>query len=215
LEAIQPLWGITSMNKHYKLAARLISKSVLVTALTLSSLTSIAKADPINKPYDWLINVQTQQFPRAFTYRNSQIQGVIKATVNYQQDSDPNKQTEYEYLWFHDSKTLGVEKLHTFDVTKGDGVAISVTHKTTPTPEELKASGNAVVHLVLDSVVNKNVVALITVPYGSFDGIVAQMQAQNFQVLSNAQVELGANPVGINVFVASNPPGLMSQLIHY
>jgi len=62
----------------------------------LSFLSPSAKADnPINKPFDWLINVQTQQLPRQFQYKGSQIQGVIKATVNYQQDSYPNKQTEY------------------------------------------------------------------------------------------------------------------------
>jgi hypothetical protein len=195
-----------------------VFKALFAAAIALSALTPIAKADNgsvVNKPFDWLINIQTQQLPRQFQYKNSQIQGVIKATVNYQQDSDPNKETDYEYLWFHDFHTLGVEKLHAFSVTQGDGVAINLTHKTTATPEEMRASGNAIAHLVLDSVVNGNVVSLVTVPYASFDGIVTQLQAQNFQLLSDATVESGTNPVGINIYVYSNPPGLTSQLIHY
>jgi len=100
-------------------------------------------------------------------------------------------------------------------VAGGDGVAINVTHKTTPTPEELRASANAIIHLVLDSLVNRNVVALVTVPAGSYDAIISQMQAQNFQVVPESTIETGTNPVGINFFVASNPSGQLSQLIHY
>jgi hypothetical protein len=199
------------MNKH-------VFKALFIAAVALGSLTPMARADngsAVNKPFDWLINIQTEQLPRQFQYKNSQIQGVIKATVNYQQDSDPNKQTDYENLWFHDFHTLGVEKLHAFSVNKGDGVGINLTHKTTATPEEMRASGNAIAHLVLDSAVNSNIVALVTVPYASFDGIIGQLQTQNFQVLGDIAVESGTNPVGLNIFVYSNPPGLSSQLIHY
>jgi len=178
-------------------------------------LTQRAQADGVNRPYDWLVNVQTQQLSRQFEYTGSTLRPVVKTSMKYYEDSDPSRSTDYEYIWYHDAKPLGVEKLHTFDLRSGDAIAINIEHKNSPaTQAEHKAAANAIIHIVLDAYLNRNSVALVKVPFDSFDDIIAELQVEHF-VLQNDSGADSPNPTGVNIFVASDPPGKSNSFTYF
>jgi hypothetical protein len=201
------------MNKT--LLSRAKFAAVLV-ACTLAGLSGPrAQADGVNRPFDWLVNIQTQQLSRQFEYQGSTLKPVVKTSMNYFEDSDPNKSTDYEYIWYHDAKPLGVEKLNKFALRSGDAIAINVQHKNLPaTPAEPKAAANAIIHVVLDAYLNRNSVALVKVPFDSFDAIVSELQAEHFE-LQNDNGADSPNPTGVNIFVASDPPGKSNSFTYF
>jgi hypothetical protein len=176
---------------------------------------AFADGSGVNRPFDWMVNIQTQQLSRQFEYNGSSLKPIVKTAINFFEDSDPSKETDYEYIWYHDAKPVGIEKLHTFDLRSGDAIAISVQHKTSPpTPAEQKGAANAIAHVVLDAYLNRNSVALARVPYDSFDPIVAELQNEHFVLQSDSGAD-NPNPTGINIFVASDPPGKTSTLAYF
>ena len=133
----------------------------------------LAKADDqVDKPYDWVIQIQTRRLERQFEYKNSKLNPIEKLEVLWYPTKDENKKTEYQYMYYHDGKPYGLEKLHKLDIDAGDGVAIEVKHKdNNPSEAEKKDAANAIFRLALDSYLHKNPLVAVKVPIDSFNAI--------------------------------------------
>lgn len=128
--------------------------------------------DQVDKPYDWVFQIETRRLERQFEYANSKLNPIEKLEVVWYPTKDENKKTNYQYMYYHDGKPYGLEKLNKLDIDEGDGVAIEVKHKdNSPTEAEKKAAANAIFRLALDSYLHKNPLVAVKVPVDSFNSI--------------------------------------------
>lgn len=144
-----------------------------LTSLALSFMPQLAKADDqVDKPYDWVLQVETKRLERQFDYVNSKLNPIEKLEVLYYPTKDESKKTNYQYMYYHEGKPYGLEKLHKLDIDEGDGVAIEVKHKDNNASEsEKKDAANAIFRLALDAYLHKNPLVAVKVPADSFNSI--------------------------------------------
>jgi hypothetical protein len=159
-----------------------ISAISMIAFLLLSFAPQHASADVgVDLPYDWVIQVETDQLKRQFEYQGSTLNPVERLEVTWYPTKDKEKKTRYELMYYHDGRPFGMEKLHKMDIDKGDGVAIEIKHKSNNATEaEKKDAGNAIFRLALDAYLNRNPLAAVKVPVDSFDTVSEKLQALGF-----------------------------------
>jgi len=158
--------------------------SVVLSALTLSCLASQSAsfAEEIGQ-CDWTVSIQTREMTDYIPNPKSTLKPVVKAAISYRQSGTqlPEADTRYENLWYGKGKAIGCQRLHHFDVAKGDGVAIQVKHGgTIPTASECTAAADTIIRLLVDSYLNGNPLKAVLVPSYSFTQISAELQHRNF-----------------------------------
>lgn len=161
------------------------SKAMFATFIVsaIAPLAVIATSG-IDKPYDWTVEVKTEKLERHFEYEGSTLKPVCRADIDYYPMTDEDHKTDYEEIWFHNGKALGLERKHKFDLTEGEGVAIKVTHKTdSPDAEEIKAAADAISLVYLDSYLNRNPVVTVIVKGPVFHDISNALLEQQWQIL--------------------------------
>jgi len=132
--------------------------------------------DHVDLPYDWVIKVETHQLKRQFEYKGSTLSPVEKLEVSWHPTKDEDKVTKYEYMYYHEGRPFGMEKLRKMDMEQGEGVAIEIKHKDGDgTEAEKKDAANATFRLALDAYLNKNPLAAVKVPITSFDAVSNQL----------------------------------------
>ena len=174
--------------------------------------------DHIARPFDWTIELKTKQLPHHFEYTNSHLHGVEKIHVSYVHASDsshPDPQpTEYENLWYHSGKPLGLERLHKFEVIQGDSTSILVSHSgSSASDDECKAAANAVLRLILDANLNKNAVVNIRVPDDSFERI--KQDLYNLGCQDGSGISDEGRATAINLFLQTDPDPHSTQILYY
>jgi hypothetical protein len=178
--------------------------AVFAVGIMLLSASPALSSGHIDRPHDWTVEIETQELSRQFDYHNSHYTQVAKTTIDYYHQTDTDHKTNYEYMWFHGPRAIGLERLHKFQLDQGDGVAINIKHKT-PTPDnaEMSAAADALAHVILDAYINKNPVTIVNVPEASYATIVSELESVHHFV---AQADVGPDhPIdsGINIFVES------------
>ncbi len=173
----------------------------------------------VSRPYEWTIEIDTQDMPNKFQYHGSTLTKVIKTSLKYASQASPDNMIPYEDLWYSNSKTLGLERHGKLDLKQGDAIAIKVVHKgsnpMSPTNEEQRAAGKAVMKAIVDATINKNMVATIKVPTVSFNAISSEIQNYHFSPApTSGGVETPINS-DMNLFMESEPAGLTQSFIHY
>lgn len=195
--------------------AAIITVASIASAIVLSASQS-AKADLVDLPYDWVVQLETKPLKKQFEYAGSVFKPVDKVDVKYHPSKEQDNKTAYEQIWYHDGKPLGLERLHKFELPEGDGIAIEVKHKQgTSTSGEEKAAANAILRITLDAYLNKNPVALVRLPSDSFYDISAQLQQQGMMVAPDSSgVDGFATPVesSVTLFLVSEPEGIKQTL---
>jgi len=141
--------------------------------LAFGTMPQLALAeDQVDKPYDWVLQIETRRLERQFEYANSKLNPIEKLEVVWYPTKDENKKTNYQYMYYHDGKPYGLEKLNKLAIDEGDGVAIEVKHKdNNPSDAEKKDAANAIFRLALDSYLHKNPLVAVKVPIDSFNSI--------------------------------------------
>jgi hypothetical protein len=132
------------------------------------------------RPYEWLVTIETEPVPGQFKYKGSTIAPVVETHISYAK-ADGSESTKYETLWYGNGRAYGLERSHNLDIDSGRGVGIRVIHKTqNPTEDEYTAAANSIVRLLLDLRNNRDSIAMIIVPDGSFSGICGQLFTEHF-----------------------------------
>ncbi len=159
-----------------------ISALPAIACLLLSFAPQHATAENgVELPYDWVIQVETDQLKRQFEYKGSTLNPVERLEVTWYSTKDKTKKTKYELMYYHDGRPFGMEKLHKMDIDQGDGVAIEIKHKgNSATEAEKKDAGNAIFRLALDAYLNRNPLAAVKVPVDSFDAVSDKLQDLGF-----------------------------------
>lgn len=158
----------------------------MFTTLVISALAPLAviATDAIQKPYDWTVEIKTEKLERQFEYQGSTLKPVSRANIRYYPMSDEDNKIDYEDVWFHNGKALGLERKHKFELEEGEGVAIKVLHKTeSPDQEELKAAADAISLIYLDSYLHRNPVVTVIVKNPVFHDISYALQDKQWQPL--------------------------------
>ncbi len=208
-----------------KLTKKMLLAAALPAIIILSAAGkqgSAISADHIDRPFDWTVRIETQELPTQFQYAGCRLFPVVKTHVTYfkthdeSHTMDENHPVKYEDMWFHGEKPLGLERLHKFEVERGDAVSIEVTHKEgTGTASEYQAASNAILRLILESNLNANSVATVKLPEGSsFFEVVSCLEHQG---ATSAPPHDGSHPLAsaINIFLESTPPGHTQTLYFF
>lgn len=189
-----------------------------VVSLMMLATTSPVFAAPainINKPYDWTVEIKTEEMPHQFRYHNSNLRPVIKTEFTYYHMEDESNKTKYQKIWYGNDKALGLERTHEFELTQGESIAIKVKHKDdSPGMEEKKAAARAVMRAVMDAQLNKNMVQEVKVPDESFNTITQTMQDYQLQEAPDNLGEEGI-AVDLSLFVESESSTSKKTLCHY
>lgn len=158
----------------------------MFTTLVLSALAPLAviATDAIDRPYDWTVEIKTEKMERHFEYEGSTLKPVSRADIRYYPMHDEDNKTDYEEVWFHHGKALGLERKNKFELPEGEGIAIKVSHKTdTPDEEEIKAAADAISLVYLDSYLHRNPIVTVIVKNPVFHNISNALQEQQWQIL--------------------------------
>lgn len=163
--------------------------------------------------YDWTVNIQTQHLDRQFQYEGSTLKDKIdRLDVDIYYRDDKSTSTAYESLWYFEGKPLGLELFNKFFVKPGQGVCVSVTHRSnTPSAEEMNAAANAIMRIWVDSQLNQNAVIMVRVPQRSFSSIVSSLQRQGMVETPNVSPDQLKN-IPKRLYVESEPRGLEQRL---
>lgn len=186
-----------------------------IMAASASIIKAGASGQQVQRPYEWTIQINTQQLDRQFQYNTSDIKDVVKASVQYYPMNDQDSKVDYEDLWYSKARSLGLERHHKLEIKQGDAVAIRVQHKTNSAPlDEQRAAGKAIMKAIVDANRNKNMVATIKVPLASFHNISSEIQNYHFSPVSDSG---GEEPINsdMNLFLESEPAGLTQSFAHF
>ncbi len=183
-------------------------------AITASATIIATIAAPgLNQPHDWTMELKTRQMPLQFEYQGSTLKPVVKTELKFYHVGQEENKTLYEYLWYANEKTLGLERKAKLTIAPGENVAIIVSHESESPPEsEVVAAAKAVMNAVLDIEVNQSMVATIKVPTSSFNTICSEIEQYNFHPgSSNPNEEVNSD---LCLFVESEA-GEKKSLYHY
>ena len=186
----------------------------LAAIASMSMPSAHAAAPGLNQPHDWTIEIRTKEMPLHFEYQGSTLRPLVKADLKFWKMSDEDNKKAYQYLWYANGKTLGLERKGKLTITEGDAIGIKVVHDdNSPVEEERRAAGKAIMRAVLDAQINHNMIAAVKVPIGSFNSIIAEIQNYNFHPASESpNEELHSD---MNLFIESEPEGLKQTLYHF
>jgi hypothetical protein len=197
-----------------------MNRIALALAAALSIISSAAYSPeasavpPIARTYDWTIEIDTQELPRQFQYTGSALTQVVKAEVLYYSGNDQSHATKYETLWYSNGHTLGLERQNKLQIRQGDAIAIDVVHKSSSAQlDEQRAAARAIMKALIDANINKNMVATIKVPLGSFSGISQEIQNYRFTPVSDSSSE-DPTASNFNIYMESKPAGVFQQFAH-
>jgi len=174
-----------------------------------------ARSTSQDMPYDWTVEVNTQQLERQFDYPGSTIAPVVKTELQYYSMAAPENKTKYEHIWYGNGKPLGLERLHRLDITQGDGISIRIVHKHNPPAyDEHKAAANAILRVLVDAYLNRSPVVSVRLPLASFDTIAGQLRT-NPRINTAADGADRTVDSGVPIFVQSEPAGRTLQLYYF
>lgn len=198
-----------------KVVAAAVTLASIAAALTLVAAQS-ARADLVDLTYDWVFQVETKPLPKQFEYQGSPLKPIEKVDVKYHPSKDAENKTTYEYLWYHDGKPLGLERMKKFEIPQGDSLAIQIKHKNgSSTSGEEKAAANTILRITLDAYLNKNAVALVKLPSDSFYDISSALQNQGMVVAPDSGGMDGFNTpldTSLTLNMVSEPEGIKQVL---
>jgi hypothetical protein len=187
-----------------------------IIAASASIVKAGASGQQVQRPYEWTIQIKTQQLERQFQYNTSDLKEVVKASLQYYPMNNQDAKVDYEDLWYSKARTLGLDRHHKLEIKQGDAVAIRVQHNADSAPiDEQRAAGKAIMKAVVDANRNKNMVATIKVPFASFHTISSEIQNYHFAPVSDSGG--GEDPINsdMNLFLESEPAGLTQSFAHY
>lgn len=191
-----------------------IATAIGITS-SIMAIKATAAGPVLSHPYEWTVQINTQELQHQFQYNTSSISQVVKASLEYYEMDDQDHKTKYEDLWYSNAKALGMERHHKLELKQGDWVAIKVKHKNGYAPlDEQRAAGKAVMKAVLEIVRNKNMVATIKVPASSFHTISSEIQNYHFSPVSESGSETPIES-DMNLFLESEPEGSRQAFVHY
>jgi hypothetical protein len=150
--------------------------AVLTMLCALLMNATLSYARELNRSYDWTIKLSTEQVDRYFNYHNSTLRPVDKVDAHYYREDDEKSAVHYEKLWYHEGKSLGLERIAPLGVIQGETVRLRITHKNGKAePGELKAAADVVMRMWLDSKLNQNAVVVVTMPGQSLQPIADEL----------------------------------------
>jgi hypothetical protein len=182
-------------------------------SLVLSN--SPAHSTSKDQPYDWTVDIKTQQLQRQFDYPGTKLTPVVKTELQYYPMDAQSNKTKYEHIWYCKGKALGLERLHKFQITEGDGIAIKISHKTDdPTSGEYKAAANAILRILIDAYLNKNALVTVKIPPNSFSPISNELRSNPHIDTSGGGSETPVSS-GVPIFLQTDEPDGPTLQLYY
>lgn len=159
--------------------------------------------------YDWTMCIQTQRLERQFEYDRSNLRDVDRLDVDFYTKDEEEKAVEYESLWYHKGRPIGLERFNPLLIPRGQNICIRVTHKTdSPTNEETQAAGNMILRVMLDAQLNQSAIQTVKVPQRSFWTIINYLHSKGCVTAPQNQ----QGNVKILLHIESEPKGQTEDL---
>jgi len=119
---------------------------------------------------EWTVILKAQQIKRAFQYKGSQLNKVVKVDLGYRPSLSDMEPKEYESLWCNDGKPIGMQRKGILGLERGKLLHINVEQKA-HTDEENRAIAFALMHFSLQAYHRFCPIITISVPDKTFDEI--------------------------------------------
>jgi len=147
----------------------------IISMLIAPQVTLADNTEPLTT---YTLNVKSEQLKGQFQYKGATLAPVAKMSVQYYPTADESQKKTYEYIWYHDGKPIGFERVSDLNFAKGKAVSITIVPKTQAGQEEEKASADIIFRLALDCYRNSDGILSTTVPSPNFDGIVSALNTR-------------------------------------
>lgn len=162
-------------------------KVLLIFAVVSAILLNLScPAGALWQPYEYLVTIETKEFPDQLRYAGCNIRPLIKAYIK-RAEADGSNESRYETLWFCKGKLFGLERVGSLNVPRGSSIGIKVVHLTkTPSDYEFACAAESILRIYVDGRLNNDAIPTVTVPDESFASIVSALGEEHFQVVSVA-----------------------------
>lgn len=187
--------------------------TVLYAITMLLAAPATVYAGATDFPKDWILRVDTEEQPRQLAYKGTSFVPVAKVGVQYSRASEQQKKKQFEYVWYHDGKPIGMERAGKLEMPDREVAAIEVHHKKQGGTEEYKAAANIILRLFIDTYHNGNSIAYVQVPANSFRQINEELRKLKFEEAHHGPDE--RNPAKFNLYLESDPVGIEDSLYYY
>jgi len=198
------------LNKNTNKQFGILAIFPIVSIFTTPQMTLANDNDPLTA---YTLNIKTEQLQGQFQYKGATISPVAKMSVQSYPSNDESQKKPYEYIWYHDGKPIGLERVSNLQFGTGKAVSMRITPKTQAGQEEEKASADIIFRLVLDCYRNSDGVLAITVPARNFDGIVSTLNARGL-VETNPGVDFDASSAKLTFTLQSDSDDRAKHLFY-
>jgi hypothetical protein len=132
------------------------------------------------QPYEYLVTIETAEFPRQLQYSGCPLRPLNKAFIKCAK-ANGDDQYNYENLWFCQGKAFGLERLASWAVPSGSSIGIKITHRTVnPSVYEALAAAEAILRIYVDARLNSVSVPTVTVPDETYNDIIVALENEHF-----------------------------------
>ncbi|HEY9678130.1 MAG TPA: hypothetical protein V6C76_08970 [Drouetiella sp.] len=206
-----PLFVRKVTKKYFALLALLLPACfALSTSATAYEMVPFSD-DWFNRQFDWVLQMNLNPMDKYLKYKGSQMTPILRVPISLrftprlQQRKDYNyNRRQYEELWYHDGKAVGLKRYNQLNLGMDEQGAIWI-QPDAKMGESMREVTNALVRLVLDVYACKTVLATIVVPKDYFELFASSLAQYNFFKLSvvypggpgnNMSIHLVSQPFG-------------------
>lgn len=132
---------------------------------------------------DFVLHAEAFPSPKLLQHPSFSLGPVTQVAVDVSSQGEQCGKSLYENIFYTDGKTLGLDRKRELGLPVGKNVSIEVGLSQCPGSQETKAAANAILRLVLDTLLNKDKVSSVKVPSYSFPMISLELQNRNARIL--------------------------------
>jgi len=201
------------LNKNTNKPNGILALLPIISMFMAPQLALATDNDPLTA---YTLNVKSEQLQGQFQYKGAALAPVAKMTVQYYPSTasnDDSQKKTYEYIWYHDGKPIGFERVGNLGFGTGKAVSMRFSPKTQAGQEEVKASADVIFRLVLDCYRNSDGILAITVPARNFDDVVSNLNARGL-VETNPGVDFNASTAKLTFTIQSDSDDRAKHLFY-
>lgn len=192
------------------------SMFLAVTAFFMSTQATANQIIPFtddwfNRQYDWVIYVGLSPMDKFLKYPNSTMTPIMRVPVQYrftprmQRKNYTSERRNYEELWYHDGKAVGLRRYENLNLGMDEQGALYF-QPDTKLGESIRETTNTMVRLVMDIYARRSILATIIVPKEYFESYASALSQFNFFKLT--MVYPGGPGNNMSLHLQSQPFGL-------
>jgi len=140
---------------------------------------------------EWVITVETEEFPGELKYAGSKLNPLVKANIKYG-SIDGSNERDYETLWFCRGKIFGLERNAPLSIPPQTIVGVKVLHRGKKTGRyEFAAAAQSILRIYADLWIHNCMLDGVVVPDEYFSDVLDTLSKEHFEPIGG----LSENPL--------------------